>query len=127
MEKSESAKRLLLIAEDAEDNYILYKVCLSKEYRIIHAWNGEEAVDLFKKESPDIVLMDIKMPIVDGIQAIFQIKALNEKVPVIAVTAYATEYDKDQISQAGFDDYLTKPIEMSDLKEKIAKLVKEKE
>ena len=70
--------------------------------------------------------MDIKMPIVDGIQAIFQIKALNEKVPVIAVTAYATEYDKDQISQAGFDDYLTKPIEMSDLKEKIAELVKEK-
>lgn len=105
----------LLIAEDVIDNYRLYESILCKKYNLLHAWNGEEAVRLFTKHAPDAVLMDIKMPEMDGYEATRQIRLRSADVPVVAVTAFAFNEDKEKILKSGFDSYLTKPISLSAL------------
>jgi CheY-like chemotaxis protein len=83
---------------------------------VIRACDGLEAVNLFKENlSIDIVLMDIKMPVMDGIQATKLIKAERSNIPIIATTAYALGGDKEKFLQAGCDDYLSKPIRKDDL------------
>ena len=91
---------------------------------IIHASNGKEAVDKFQK-NPDIglILMDIKMPVMDGLEATRQIKAINRNVPVIAITAYAMAGDESKILDAGCDYYLNKPINKKLLLEKMAEYI----
>jgi len=113
----------LLVAEDDASNYRLVEVLLGKEYNLIHAWNGEEAVQLFKENKPDLVLMDINMPQMNGYESTKKIKEISENIPVIAVTAYATEEDKIKIMNSGFDDLFPKPIHAILLKEKIVKLL----
>jgi CheY-like chemotaxis protein/anti-sigma regulatory factor (Ser/Thr protein kinase) len=113
----------LLVAEDDASNYRLVEVLLGKEYNLIHAWNGEEAVQLFKNNKPDLVLMDINMPLMNGYESTKKIREISENVPVIAVTAYATEEDKIKIMNSGFDDLFSKPIHAVLLKEKIGKLL----
>ena len=113
----------LLVAEDDASNYRLVEVLLGKEYNLIHAWNGEEAVLLFKEDKPDLVLMDINMPLMNGYESIKKIRELSDNVPVIAVTAYASEEDKIKIMNSGFNDLFPKPIHAVLLKEKIAKLL----
>ncbi|WP_321426250.1 ABC transporter substrate binding protein [uncultured Bacteroides sp.] len=113
----------LLVAEDDASNYRLVEVLLGKEYNLIHAWNGVEAVQLFKENEPDLVLMDINMPLMNGYESTKKIRKISENVPVIAVTAYATEEDKIKIMNSGFDDLFPKPIHYILLKEKIVKLL----
>lgn len=107
-EKTE--KRTLLIAEDVPDNYKLYEVFLGQKYNLLHAWNGKEAVELYRLHQPDAVLMDIKMPVMDGYEAINEIRQSSSFVPIIAVTAFAFAEDKKRILESGFTDYITKPV-----------------
>lgn len=79
----------ILIAEDNDSNYKLFENILHKDFNIIHAWNGQEAVDLFKERHPHIVLMDINMPIMNGYEATKEIRKLSAEIPIIAITAYA--------------------------------------
>jgi len=117
----------ILIAEDDDTNFFYLNTILSREFRskILHAENGREAIDLFK-ENPDIrlVLMDIKMPEIDGIEATRQIKIIRSEVPVIAITAYAMSGDEERVLAAGCDGYLSKPISKEKLLRKIAEFVK---
>jgi signal transduction histidine kinase len=104
-------KTKILIAEDEEINYLyLYEILNSDKYELVHALNGEIAVELFNQTCPDIVLMDIKMPIMNGYQALKEIKKLNGNIPVIAITAYAMSSDEKKAIDAGFSSYLPKPV-----------------
>ncbi len=113
-------KLRVLIAEDNESNFILYENMLAGNYEITHAWNGEEAVELFRTCNPDVILMDINMPKMDGYEATAEIKRINPNVPIIAVTAYAFATDKERMLESGFNGYVSKPINLSKLKEEIA-------
>jgi signal transduction histidine kinase/CheY-like chemotaxis protein len=116
----------ILVAEDDEVNFFYINSILKKNTSadIIHASNGQEAIDKFKENQDiDLVLMDIKMPIVDGFAATREIKAIKKNVPVIAVTAYATTGDEDKALEAGCDSYLAKPINRKQLLEKIAEFI----
>ena len=114
--------RLLLIAEDEESNYLyLYEVLKKTGISILRATQGQEAVDLVRDHPEiDLVLMDIKMPGMDGYEATRRIRALRKDLPVIAQTAYAMEGDAARSRGAGCDDYLPKPVKPDMLLQKIA-------
>ncbi len=102
----------LLLAEDDFANAEYVKLVVRHQnINIIHARNGAEAVDMFKNNPlVDIVLMDIKMPIMDGYEATREIRRLNVDIPVIALTAFALDGDREKALNAGCTDYLTKPV-----------------
>ena len=113
----------ILIAEDNESNYKLFENILHKDFNIIHAWNGQEAVDLFKEKHPHIVLMDINMPIMNGYEATKEIRKLSAEIPIIAITAYAYASDEQRILSEGFDGYASKPINANVLKNKLFEII----
>ena len=102
----------ILVAEDEEYNFTLLKYIFEKEGAIvIRANNGKEAVEIFSEnDNIDLVLMDIKMPVMNGIEATKAIKEINTNMPVLAVTAYALSKDRERCFQAGCDEFITKPI-----------------
>lgn len=102
--------KTILIAEDNDSNFILMSYLLKKQYSIIRAINGKEAVECAKKGGIDIILMDIKMPEMDGLEATRIIKQTQPNMPIIALTANAFESDRDQAFEAGCDDFLSKPV-----------------
>jgi CheY-like chemotaxis protein len=113
----------ILIAEDEETNYLFLAELLSdKKYKILHARNGEEAIKLCN-DNKDIVLilMDLKMPILDGFEATKEIKKIMPDVKIIAQTAYAMKNDKEKAIQSGCDDYISKPIDIRIFKEMLSK------
>lgn len=117
-------KRLnILIAEDNESNYRLFHSILKADYELRHAWNGEEAVNMVKEEVPDIVLMDLNMPVMDGYEAIAEIRKLHPLLPVMAITAFAYASDEQRVMENGFDAYMAKPIQASSLKEKLLSII----
>lgn len=116
-------KLTILIAEDNESNYKLFETILKKDYHILHAWNGKEAVELFEAHHPHIVLMDINMPVMDGYESMTEIRRISANVPVLAITAYAYASDEQRILHSGFDGYTSKPINAGILRTKINELI----
>lgn len=112
---------VILIAEDVEENYRLLEVLLKKNYVLLHAKNGEEAVSLYKEHRPSLVLMDIKMPLMDGFEATREIRKISTTVPIIALTAFAFESEKQRAKEYQFNDYLVKPLNIPLLKETLKK------
>ncbi|MFC2104260.1 hybrid sensor histidine kinase/response regulator, partial [Bacteroidota bacterium] len=103
--------KTILIAEDEESNYNYIELLLNEtQAEILHAENGNEAVKICKEKPIDLVLMDIKMPEMDGLEATQLIKQFRQDVPIIAQTSYALENDEKMSLEAGCDAYLTKPI-----------------
>ena len=100
----------LLIAEDNDSNYILMTYILKNHYEFERACNGKEAVELAQKGGFDLVLMDIKMPVMDGLEATKAIKEKHPDLPVIALTANAFDSDRQLAMEAGCDDFLSKPV-----------------
>jgi CheY-like chemotaxis protein/nitrogen-specific signal transduction histidine kinase len=117
-------KKLILVAEDSDNNYELIKVVLNKQYNLIHAKDGIEAVTLNEEEHPDLILMDIKMPNMDGLDATRIIKEVSSETPVIALSAYAFEEDIEKTKIAGCDDFIPKPYHIEELLNTIAKYMK---
>ncbi len=107
----------ILVAEDNDNNYLLFKSILSKEYNLVHAKDGVEAVELFKEHQPNLVLMDISMPRMDGKEATREIRKISTTVPIIAVTAFAFVANKTEIMKNGFSDFLSKPINVQKLRD----------
>ena len=116
----------VLIAEDNAGNFKLFESILKKDYSLVHAWNGREAVELFKQYKPHIILMDINMPEMNGYEATKEIRKLSADVPIIAVTAYAFASDEERILNSGFDAYASKPLEANTLKLQIGDLLKKR-
>lgn len=116
-------KLTLLVAEDNESNYLLFETILSNDYNLIHAWDGREAVDLFKQHQPNIIIMDIDMPNMDGYEATREIRKVSKTVPIIAVTAYAFASDKERIMENGFNGYVSKPVNANKLKSELKSTV----
>ena len=110
-----AVRRTILIAEDMDDNYLLYKIYLEKHYDLIRATNGEEAVSKYLECNPDIILMDIGMPVVDGYQATDAIRQLSSDIPIAAVTAFAYDEDRRKVMSRGFNGYLSKPLNKDEL------------
>lgn len=120
-----STKTVLLV-EDNEDNRIVYRTILEHVgYNVIEAHDGEEGVMQARGFLPDLILMDISIPKMDGWQATRQIKAndITAGIPIIALTAHALEEDRQKASQAGCDGYLAKPIEPRRVVEEVERFV----
>ncbi|MFC2003750.1 response regulator [Chloroflexota bacterium] len=115
-------KKTVLIVEDEVRNQKLFRDVLEKVgYKTIIAVNGEEGVQLALKEQPGLILMDMQMPVKDGLEATQEIKAnpLTTKIPVVALTALAMRGDEDRIRDAGCDDYISKPVQIRALIDKV--------
>jgi len=103
--------KTILIAEDEESNFRYLEIILMQtNINIIYAKNGVEAFNKFQKNNVDLILMDIKMPEMDGLEATTKIRKLDQDIPIIAQTAFAMENDEKMSLQAGCDDYISKPI-----------------
>jgi two-component system, cell cycle response regulator DivK len=116
------ANELILIVEDNEKNLKLVRDVLQfKGYQTIEAGTGEEGVRLAKARIPDLVLMDIQLPGMDGIRALGELRAdpTTRAIPVMAVTASAMTHDRKKIMAAGFDGYQSKPIRVKELMDAI--------
>ena len=122
----EKDKLVILIAEDNESNYRLFESILRHEYKLLHAWNGREAVDLFNRYTPHLVLMDINMPEMDGYEATAQIRKQSADVPIIAVTAFAFASDEQKVLSSGFDGYMPKPINARQLKTQVLDMLRKR-
>jgi two-component system cell cycle response regulator DivK len=108
----------ILVVEDNEKGMKLFRdVLRAAGYRILEATTGERAVELVIEHGPDLVLMDIQLPDIDGVKALDRLRA-NEQtasVPVLALTAQAMEGDRERFLAAGFDGYVSKPVNIADL------------
>jgi CheY-like chemotaxis protein len=118
-----SEKRTVLLVEDQKYNLLVLKKMLEMlGIEVIPAENGQEAVDICKRGAElDLVFMDLKMPVMDGFQAMVEIKKIRPGMKVIAETAYALAGDDRKILEAGFDDYLPKPITRDSLQTTLAR------
>lgn len=125
MQNPEPIETVLLV-EDTEDNRFMMRRLLEMAgYRVVEATNGEEAVRLAESDQPDLILMDLSLPVIDGLAATRAIRKLNglSKTPIIAVSAHDTSDFQSDALAAGCDSYITKPIDFSQLEQLIARLL----
>ena len=115
---------LILVAEDEDSNYELVRIVLAKRYRLLRAHNGIEAVTLCEDEHPDMILMDIRMPDMNGLDATRIIKEVNHEIPIVALSAYAFDENIREAKAAGCDEFLAKPFRVEDLLDTVGKYVK---
>lgn len=118
--------RRILVVEDNNDNMTLITDVLSSlDYEVISAKDGEEAVAVAKAEKPDLILMDLSLPRMDGWAATRQLKSDSEvaHIPVIALTAHAMIGDRERALAAGCDDYISKPINIRELAGKLTQIL----
>ena len=110
--------RQILVVEDNERNMKLVRELLEATgYRVIEAATGSQALDLARERRPDLVLMDIRLPDIDGVEALSRLRADDRtaSIPVLAVTAQAMQGDRERCLAAGFDGYLSKPVDVAEL------------
>ncbi|PKP42560.1 MAG: two-component system response regulator [Bacteroidetes bacterium HGW-Bacteroidetes-10] len=119
----ENQKIKILYAEDNDSNYILAKAMLKGVYEIFRASNGAEALELYSTVEPDIILMDMKMPVMDGLEATRRLREMGVTIPIIALTAFAYDNDRSVALLAGCTDYITKPYRAETLRKTISKLL----
>lgn len=116
------AKRILVVEDNPDNRILITDVLSSLSYEVLIAEDGQEGVDLAESEVPDLILMDLSLPKVDGWAATQQIKekpALAH-IPIIALTAHAMVGDREKALQAGCNDYISKPIDLRELASKLA-------
>lgn len=115
---------LILVAEDEDSNYELVHIVLAKRYRLIRAKNGIEAVTFCEEERPDLILMDIRMPDMNGLDATRIIKEVNHDIPVVALSAYAFDENIRKAKEAGCDEFMAKPFRVEDLLDTVQRYLK---
>ena len=119
----------ILVVEDNEMNRdMLSRRLVRKKYEVLVAVDGRESVEMARSETPDLILMDMSLPVMDGWEATRQLKASPETqvIPIIALTAHAMSGDREKAMEAGCDDYDTKPVELPRLLGKIEALLGER-
>lgn len=120
------SKKTVLLVEDNEDNLVVYRTILEHVgYEVIEARDGEEGVSRARSEIPDIILMDISIPKIDGWEATVRLKGEDETsaIPIIALTAHALEEDRAKAMRAGCDGYLAKPVEPRRVVQEVEKFI----
>ena len=119
------AKKKILVVDDTEWNRDLMVQLLEDEYTVIQAVDGEDGVRVAEQQKPDLILMDLGMPVMDGWEATRKIKANDalKHIPIIAVTSHAMVGDEIDARKAGCDDYLSKPVDDEELLKKIKKFL----
>jgi two-component system, cell cycle response regulator DivK len=106
----------ILVVEDNDENWDMISRRLQRRgYLVVRAADGQEAVDMAARETPDLILMDVSLPVMEGLEATQRIRARAQTTPIIALTAHAMSGDRDRALQAGCDDYHTKPVELPHL------------
>lgn len=115
----------ILIAEDNDSNFILMGYLLKKHYEVVRAVNGRDAIEKLEQGGIDLVLMDIKMPEMDGLEATRILKEKMPEMPIIALTANAFSSDREEAFKAGCDDFLSKPVNSELCLQTIAKYLKD--
>jgi CheY-like chemotaxis protein len=115
----------ILIAEDNDSNFVLMSYILKKHYQFERAKNGQEAVEMVDKNQYDIVLMDIKMPVMNGLEATKAIKEKHPDLPILALTANAFDSDRQLAMDAGCNDFLSKPVSSEECLETIKRYIGE--
>ncbi len=116
--------KMILIVEDESKNMTLIRDLLQASgYKTIEATDGEQGVELAKASKPDLILMDIQMPVMDGLEATRILKAdtTTKDIPVLALTSYAMKGDEERILEAGCNGYLAKPFDIQELLKKVGK------
>ena len=117
--------KILLVEDNKTNRDMLTRRLVRKEYEVVIATDGQSGLDMAHDEAPDLILMDMSLPILDGWEATRRLKATPaiQHIPVIALTAHAMSSDREKALEAGCDDYDTKPIELPRLLEKIETLL----
>ena len=124
--KEQAELLTVLLVEDTEDNRFMMRRLLEMAgYRVIEAMNGEEAVKLAESDRPNLILMDLSLPVIDGLAATRLIRKLPDfdAIPIIAVSAHDTSDFQSEAIDAGCNSYVTKPIDFNELEELIAQLL----
>lgn len=119
------AKKVLVVDDNPISRELVREVVENSERMVVEAENGEEALRMIAGERPDIVLLDIQLPVYDGYEVLRRVREdLKLKdLPVIALTAYAMQQDREKALDAGFDDYIAKPIDAASLRARIRKIL----
>ena len=123
---SQDQKKTVLLVEDNEDNLVVYRTILEHVgYEVIEARDGEEGVNRARADLPDIILMDISIPKIDGWEATERLKrdGQTSEIPIIALTAHALEEDRAKAMRAGCDGYLAKPVEPRRVVQEVEKFI----
>lgn len=121
---SEEKVHTILVAEDIDSNFALVDIMLRREFNIVRATNGIEAVRLYGEAHPNLILMDIQMPEMNGLDATRIIRKMDSEIPIVALTAFAFNSDRIEFMEAGGSDYLVKPIDPMQLKEKVKSILR---
>jgi CheY-like chemotaxis protein len=114
--------KVILVVEDVDTNKIFFDAALRRtKAKILWAKDGQEAIDIFKANRIDLVLMDLQLPVMDGYTATREIKKIDPKIPIIAQTAHVMSGEREKCIEAGCDDYLAKPIRLQILIDTLSK------
>jgi CheY-like chemotaxis protein len=121
--------KILLVEDNEMNRDMLSRRLIRKGYEVVMALDGEQAIEMAASESPDVILMDMSLPVIDGWEATRRVKAGDRTrgIPVIALTAHAMAGDREKALEAGCDDYDTKPIDLPRLLDKITALLGQKQ
>lgn len=125
--KKKAEPATVLLVEDTEDNRFMMRRLLEMSgYQVVEATNGEEAVKLAETESPQLILMDLSLPVIDGLAATRLIRKIPDcvRTPIVAVSAHDMSDFEAEAIEAGCNSYVTKPIDFAELEELIGKLLK---
>jgi two-component system cell cycle response regulator DivK len=119
------AKKVLVVDDNPISRELIHEVLENSDLTVVEAENGEEALNMIVLERPDIVLLDIQLPVFDGYEVLRRVRSdpKLDKLPVIALTAYAMQQDREKAFAAGFDDYVTKPIDAAVLRVRVRKIL----
>jgi len=114
-----SLGRVLVVEDNARNLKLVRDVLTYSGFEVIEATSGEDGVRLAAEAAPDLVLMDLQLPGIDGAEALRRIRTSGNRVPVVAVTAFAMNNDRDRAFEAGFDGYVEKPISVAALSQQV--------
>ena len=117
--------KILVVDDNEENRDVLSRRLTRRGFEVLVATGGQEGIDITLAEQPDVVLMDLNMPEMDGWSATAQLREKNYKMPVIALTAHAMTGDRERAIEAGCNDYHTKPVDLKKLLKQIEKLLAE--
>ena len=116
--------KVLVVEDNPLNMELVIEILLGRGFTVHEAYDGEEAIKKAESDDYDLILMDIELPGLDGVEVTKILKTRNEKIPVVALTSYAMKGDRDRFMNAGFDEYLSKPLDISDFLNRLEKYKK---